>query len=184
MLRTQHSGHAARGALEGASGQDAGRGSGPVTPPGAPTDVHSPPPQGQGLLWFPVSGSQRGHKRQGPGEQHHDGGNQQPDGEERQRHDGDLGGQGTVTRGTVLWAPRAGPALPQAPASRGRCSPVPSQSLPQPPGGRLGVGVIWPAALRPLPAPPAGSPAPEPPSSAPPAAPAHKDAFTGPRAQS
>lgn len=160
VLGAQHSGHSARGALEGASGQDAGGGGAGLRPPRAPTDVHLPPPQGQGLLWLPLSGSQRGHKRQGPGEQHHDGGDQQPDGEECQRHGGHLRGQGTVTRGTVLWAPRAAPA----PASRGRCGPVPPTATEGTPGVRV---LSRPTALRPLPAPPVAAPPPSPLLSAP-----------------
>lgn len=48
------------------------------------------PPPGQRLLRVPVGGSQRGDEREGPGEKHQEGGQQQPDGEERQRHDRDL----------------------------------------------------------------------------------------------
>lgn len=79
----------------------AGRGTGPrrngpedPCPPQSPQTSDLLPPQGQGLLRFPLGGSQRSHERQGPGEQHHEGGEEQPGGEERERHDGDLGRQG------------------------------------------------------------------------------------------
>lgn len=57
------------------------------------TDEDLLPPQGQGLLRVPLSGSQGSNEREGPGEQHHEGSKQQPDGKERQRHDRNLGRQ-------------------------------------------------------------------------------------------
>ena len=73
------------------------------------------PPQGQGLLRVPLCGSQGSDECEGPGEQHHEGGEQQPDGEERQRHDCNLGRQtevipeaqapGTLSSRLFLWKP-------------------------------------------------------------------------------
>lgn len=48
------------------------------------------PPQGQGLLRFLLRRAQGCDKCEGPGQQHHGSGNQEPDWEERQCHEGHL----------------------------------------------------------------------------------------------